>query len=318
MRIVQPCLEVGGSLEGSDLPLTVTLCIYVSNCLERAFAVRWMTGITTEQQNEMIDLKNLEGVAETLIVPLLGRALETLKPDGILHDEKALSIIENLDFDQSKFNDPLIQRSFLRTTVRTAIIDKLLDEFLTDHPEATVVEIGCGLNSRFERLDNGSVTWFDLDLPAVHDVWKSFFNETERRQFLPYSAFDTDWMDRVKAGSAAPWFFISEASVIYFSEAMVRSLFENMKSRFHDIHYLFDSATPSFIEGLKGSGDAIKLFNVTLGWGVEDISEIKSWIPGMEIIESVNLEDRQHRFGALYPADFIGNEVGYQLNLVRF
>jgi O-methyltransferase involved in polyketide biosynthesis len=64
------------------------------------------------------------------------------------------------------------------------MFDVLVADFLRDHPEGTVVEIGCGLNTRFERLDNGRVHWFDLDLPDSIELRQRFFSDSDRRTTL--------------------------------------------------------------------------------------------------------------------------------------
>lgn len=266
----------------------------------------------------MIDVSQLGGVPETLLIPLMGRALETQKSNGILSDPKSLEIFERLDYNFEKFYDSHSQRSILRTTIRTAIIDQMVTEFLTHHPHATVVEIGCGLNSRFERLDNGTVAWFDLDVPEVYDVWKKFFKETGRRSFLPFSAFDQAWVEQVKQKSSDPCFFIAEASVIYFPEKNIRKLFNILHHHFPGSHYLFDSAKPSFLQSLDNNNDALKYFNATIKWTIDNIAHIKKWIPQITILNVVDLENPDPEFQYLYPDSFQQDTDGYQLNLIRF
>jgi O-methyltransferase involved in polyketide biosynthesis len=70
--------------------------------------------------------------------------------------------------------------------------------YFKQHPQDPVVEIGAGLNTRFERLDNGEVRWFDLE-PDSMALRKQFFEETERRKFMTVSALETDWITSVKA-----------------------------------------------------------------------------------------------------------------------
>lgn len=260
----------------------------------------------------------LSGVSETLLIPLIGRALETQKSSGILEDSKSLEIFNTLNYDFSRFSDPDSRRSMLRTTIRTAIIDRWVQDFLQEHPDATIVELGCGLNSRFERLDTGDIRWYDLDLPEVYEVWKTFFTETDRRSFLPFSAFDKEWISQVKEESQAPWLFISEASVIYFPENMVRELFTSLSDHFPGSYYLFDSVESTFVESLEQNKDALKYCNARIQWTIEDIVRLKEWVPAIEIIKKIDLESADHEFGSFYPADFQKTADGYQLNLIKF
>lgn len=263
----------------------------------------------------MSDLK-LSGVSETLLIPLMGRALETKKADGILKDKKSVEVFESLDYDFEKFLDPDSKRSMLRTTIRTTIIDHLVENILEKDPSTTIVELGCGLNSRFERLDNGKVRWYDLDVPEVYEVWKQFFVETDRRTFLPFSAFDKKWITKVKKESKAPWLFISEASVIYFPDKKVQKLFQSLCNHFPGSYYLFDSAEPAFLESLEKDNDALKYCDAKITWSIEDIYHLKKRFPSIDVLKIIDLESADHEYRSLYPADFHKTVDGYQLNLV--
>lgn len=266
----------------------------------------------------MTNISRLKGVPETLLIPLMGRALETQKDNAILKDPKSLEIFKSLNYDFKKFYDEGSKRSMQRTTIRTAIIDRIVQDFLQSYPRAIIVEIGCGLNARFERLDNGILRWYDLDVPPVYEVWKDFFQETERRTFLPYSAFDDTWMSSLKKENAGPCLFISEASVIYFPEEKVRKLFVNLYENFPGSQYLFDSATPAFLNSLKKNNDALQYCNAHIKWSIEDAGILRKWIPGVEVLETIHLETSDHDFSFLYPPDFKKEAEGYHLNLVRF
>lgn len=260
----------------------------------------------------------LEGVSETLLIPLMGRALEHKKEKGILKDTRSAEIFENLTgYDFGKFDNSYSKRSFLRTTIRTAIIDQWLKPFLKKTPGMTIVEIGCGLNTRFERLDNGKFRWFDLDVPGVFPVWQRFFRETARRRFLPFSAFDEAWMEQVKAESKGPYFFIAEASVIYFPEDQVMELLDSLHRNFPGSFYLFDTATPSFLKAFKQSKDALIHCGVNFQWTIGDVQLLKKRIPETEVLKTVELETTGHEFSSFYPSDFKPGVRGYRLNLIR-
>lgn len=263
------------------------------------------------------DKLRLSGISETLLIPLMGRALETKKENSILKDLKSLEIYESLDYNFDKFNDAHSRRSMMRTTIRTAIIDQMVQRHLQDYPDSTVVEIGSGLNSRFERLSPSTAEWFDLDVPQVYEVWQQHFTETDNRTFLPYSAFDEAWIAKVKTASAGPVLFISEASVIYFSEQKVRKLFQLLGNHFRDCFYLFDTAEPVFIASLKKNDDALKFCNAQIKWSIENINQLKEWVPTIEVLNTIDLESPNHEYGSLYPDDFKQTAQGYQLNVIK-
>ena len=239
-------------------------------------------------QSTKINVENLGQVQETLMIPLLGRANETKRKKGMLHDAKAVEIIERLDYHRFDELNKKAKLSLRAAVLRTLIYDHLLCQLLAQHPAATVVELGCGLNTRFERTDNGQIRWFDLDMPDVYQLWQQFFTETERRTFLPYSAFDDSWVEIVKQQGRPPYIFISEASVIYFPEDDNRRLFQMMADNFSPCRYIFDTATDGFIKN-QDKHDALRLYNARIQWGLNNIHDIESWADGYKIEQHINM-----------------------------
>eukprot|EP00971_Amphidinium_carterae_P106249 2104295-Amphidinium_carterae.1 len=97
--------------------------------------------------------------------------------------------------------------------------------FLKKYPTGTVVEVGCGLNTRYERIDNGQATWIDIDLPDAIELRKKYFTynpEDSRRKMIGASIVEEDkWLPALEA-APQPVCFVSEAAIIYVDEAHVR------------------------------------------------------------------------------------------------
>jgi len=95
--------------------------------------------------------------------------------------------------------------------LRNRELDRHVQEFLARHEDAVVVHIGCGLDARFERVDDGHVDWSDLDLPEVIDLRRRLLGaEGPRYHHLACSVLDTAWMDRVSEHALRPFLFIAE------------------------------------------------------------------------------------------------------------
>ena len=136
----------------------------------------------------------------------------------MLHDPRALDIIGALNYDFAKWEGG---RSLAGAVLRARMFDRYAESFLQEYPHGTVVELGCGLDTRFERLNNGEVRWFDLDLPNVIALRQRFFDDTPRRTMIAASLLDSAWMDQVE-DAGGPWMFIAEAVLIYFDAPEVR------------------------------------------------------------------------------------------------
>jgi len=217
---------------------------------------------------------NLGPVQETLLIPLLGRAVETQKGSGLIQDEKAVEIVDALDYDFSKWEK---SRALAGATLRTRLFDQSVQSFLLEHPTGTVIEIGCGLNTRFERLDNGTAQWFDLDLPDSLALRRQFFQDQPRRTMLEASVLETDWMEAV-AATGGPWCFISEAVIIYLEPAQARKAIAQIASRFPGAWLLTDTTAQRMVDN-QSTHDAMKYMaqESWFRWGCDDPHEIESW-----------------------------------------
>ncbi len=140
-------------------------------------------------------LPALDGIAKTLLIPLCYRAAEARRPDALVHDSRAQEIIDQIGIDPAHLKWRVLQQTFVMLRARQ--FDLWTRAFLAGNPQAVVVELGCGLDARFERVDNGQVTWFDMDLPEVIAVRRHFFADTARRQAAAHSVLNLDWLDAI-------------------------------------------------------------------------------------------------------------------------
>lgn len=157
----------------------------------------------------------LGAVQQTLFIPLAARARESRRKRPVLRDPKAADIVASVDFDAEKYG-----RGWGGgvTVLRTAIFDCWVSDFLTAHPAGTVVEIGAGLNTRFDRTDNGQVHWLDVDLPDTIELRRRFFADSERHKMMAASVLDEDWLPAVRQ-SQGPYFFAAEGVLVYLEQA---------------------------------------------------------------------------------------------------
>jgi O-methyltransferase involved in polyketide biosynthesis len=187
----------------------------------------------------MADAERMElgDVQRTLFFPLLARARETARKHPLLRDPKAAELVRAIDFDPAIYNQGIM--SFV-VLIRTMILDWWVSQFLAAHPAGTVVELGTGLNTRFERTDNGSVHWIDLDLPDTIELRRRFFAETERRRMIPASLTDEDWLADVARGPG-PYFFVSDGVLVYLREPDIAGALTRIADRFPDAMLAFDT-----------------------------------------------------------------------------
>lgn len=212
----------------------------------------------------------LGSVQETLLIPLYGRAVESRKRNPVLQDRKAMSMVNAIDYDFAKFDG---KRSLFGASLRSAIFDVWIREFVARHPQGTVVEMGCGLNTRFDRLDNGSIHWLDFDLPDSIALRRKFFDDSDRCSMHEASVLETDWLDRV-AASPGPYFVVIEAVLLYLGEAGVRRTLRAMAERLPGALLAFDTAGRFMIEQ-QSRHDVMPLMDARFEWACDDLDDLR-------------------------------------------
>lgn len=171
-------------------------------------------------------------IQRTLFIPLVGRSRHTTRKRAVLRDPKAAEIVASLsqDFGQDLREYGAIWGEWAMV-LRTATFDAWVHDFLAQHPDGTVVELGTGLNSRFERVDNGRVHWVDLDLPDVIELRRRFFTDTDRRRMVAASVLDSDWFSQVTE-LPGPYLFVTEGVLVYLPPERVKAALGAIAGRF--------------------------------------------------------------------------------------
>ena len=180
-----------------------------------------------------------ETVQETMLIPLWGRATYSRQYPDLLADPRAQEIIARLDYDFSPFARALGEYGGIGYLVRARRFDESITAYIADRPQATIVNLGAGLDTTFSRVDNGHIRWYDVDLPDAIAFRKSLIPETERSTCLARSAFDQSWFNEVAFDPDKGIFIIAGGLFMYFEEIEVRELFVALAERFPggEIHF---------------------------------------------------------------------------------
>lgn len=232
----------------------------------------------------------LTGIPETMLISTRARYLESKMPNGIIHDTKTIEIMESIDCDFSGDKE-VSKSSQWGTSVRTEILDELCVKFMSDSPDGVVVNLGCGLDTRFSRLDNDRITWYDLDVPESIELRKNFFEENERYHFIAKSALDFTWINDVRKDK--PTLFIAEGLFMYFSEQEVKDVLKNVASSFKSSIFVLEAMSPFAAKNDSKHPD-VKKYSAKFKWGIKSGKEIDGWNIGMKYVEEFYYFDR-HR-----------------------
>lgn len=220
----------------------------------------------------------LMGVAETLMITLYARAMETQRPDPILSDPLAEVIAAHLDYDFSKYEKGWASQ--LGCVIRAKTCDRMVQNFLETHPSAVVVNLGAGLCTRFSRLDNGEVYWYEVDFPEVIALRHQLFHSNRRHQFIAKSILDFSWMDLIQRCPNQPMMILYEGVSMYLSEIENRALLHHIDQRFTPVEVVFDVLNRHQARTTQ-QHDTVSQTNAEFKWGIEDSTELETWSPSI-------------------------------------
>ncbi|RMX07095.1 class I SAM-dependent methyltransferase [Allofranklinella schreckenbergeri] len=176
----------------------------------------------------------LSDVPETMLWTLHNRASEAARPDGCIRDPQCLEIYRAIDYDY--------ERSFGRADpshgVRSQLCDARLREFLAEHPDGVIVNLGEGLETQRFRIDAPQALWLSIDLPEAIAVRERFIQPDAQHLHIARSALDTAWFDAVPPGRAV--FICAQGLFMYLREQEVAQLVSAMAARFPGAILMFD------------------------------------------------------------------------------
>jgi O-methyltransferase involved in polyketide biosynthesis len=235
--------------------------------------------------------QTLRSVPETSLMAVYIRAMESQRPDALIVDEKAVALVAQMSDDFARFEQiPMNDALKVMRNLATREYDRQARDFLARHPDAVVVHVGCGLDSRFERVcseqpDNGRVEWYDLDLPEVIELRRKLVGgEGARHHFLACSVFDSAWLSEIGTHRPRPVLFLAEGVFMYFREAQVKSLVLTMKEHFPGAELVFDAYSP-FLKWTHNLRVTRKRIGAHLHWALKHPQDLERWSEGIRLLD---------------------------------
>lgn len=231
--------------------------------------------------------QGLSGLAETLLIPLYIRALESERSDALLKDVKALELVSKRSLDFSRIKQIKMDKNDqVALVLRNRKFDHITIDFISRYPDTNIVHIGCGLDSRFERVDNGQIVWYDLDLPEVIKIRKEFIgDEVNRYHLIPCSVFDSSWIDKIGKNPKLNFLFLAEGVFMYFEEAQIKSLIRTLSSHFPGSELVFDAFSPFLVRmnNFRFKISRAKM-SVHYNWGLKHSKDVEEWANGITLL----------------------------------
>ncbi len=208
---------------------------------------------------------SLSGVSKTAILTLRARAEEHARSDAVFSDPLAVTWLGRTEWP-SELDAWYGPDSQMSLALRADDIDQITRRYLEATTVHTVVELGCGLSTRRQRLEDLTwKQWVDVDLPEVVALREQWGAGGERHQQLGCSVLDRSWMDALE-GPADQFLFIAEGLFYYLPRADVQALLADMGRRFTGSSIIFDVVGPLDFAKLR---DNTALVGAPVQWKLE-------------------------------------------------
>jgi len=220
---------------------------------------------------------------EPYLATLYGKALDADVANPILGDRFAADAVARIDYDFNKLK--LQSGGEITLPLRALHFDQWTRAFLAINPQATVLHLGCGLDTRIYRGDPGpQVRWFDVDLPDVILLREQLYPERAGYRLIGTSVTNLTWLDAIPKDM--PVLVIAEGLMMYLPEKDGIALLRRITEQFTGGQIIFDAysgAMTRMISRLARVGGA----KVELVWGIDDPHDIEKQIPRLHLVESI-------------------------------
>ena len=167
---------------------------------------------------------------------------------------------------------------------RTRALDRVTSQFLGTFPHGMIINLGCGLDARSRRLDNGIAQWVDIDLPEVIEYRHLYFEDSPRHLTLSDSALGHRWIEGISSSSNGSVLIIAEGLLMYFSTEEVRGLLSTLAWCFPGAQFVFDVLGRRYV-GKESTHDTVSKCSAPFRWGADSFEEIKALCPLLTLLE---------------------------------
>ena len=165
----------------------------------------------------------LNNESKTLFIPLLGKAIMS-KNNLFLHDQKAEEIILNIDYNFKALKQSKWLSMYM--SLRASIIDELCNKYIINHDNVTIIHLGCGLDSRYLRVNQQFYNWYDIDFKSVIDIRKKFYIESEKYKMISSSVLNYEWLEKIENKDNV--LIVAEGLTMYLAEDEIKQLIKQI------------------------------------------------------------------------------------------
>lgn len=237
-------------------------------------------------------MKNLNlssDISETLLIPLYARAREFNQPSPLLIDPIAEHLVQHIQYDFQRFEAAPV--SLIGVVLRAAYFDAIARHFILSNETPIVVHLGCGLDTRLQRLGllADQAEFYQLDTAEVIAHRQDLVPQAANEHPIASCMFETSWMDQLnKKHPNGQFIFILEGVLMYFSPERNQQLFVDLADRFPGAEIHFDVLS-RWLSERSYLHDAVRFTKANFLFGLDNDRDIAKWHPDLLFQSSLNL-----------------------------
>jgi O-methyltransferase involved in polyketide biosynthesis len=228
---------------------------------------------------------DLSPVSRTAILLLISRAVVAEKdpfefndPMAVLCLEKLVSIASAEDkhwiLKMKRHYEGIQGRDAKAGTRRTSVFDKAVDRFITDHPKCTVINLACGFDTRYWRIENARCRYIEIDLPGVIELKKELLKYHLTYEVIGASVLDTAWIDQVTVNGNTDFLLVAEGLFMWLPQREVARLLKEIGERFFRSQLILDVISEKYTRGIWKE---LFRLHAKIEWGLD-----VAWVSGVK------------------------------------
>jgi len=242
---------------------------------------------------------NLSELSQTAILTLVCRVVETERTTPLFNDPMAVLCLERLlslsseaeknrIYKLKKIYTGIQARDARAGVLRVKSFDGITNHFISSNPGCTVINLACGLDTRYWRIDHEKCKYIELDLPEMIALKRVLLKDQLGYEMMECSVLDKAWIDQVTSNGNCNFLLLAEGLFMYLPKPEAVSLFQEIGRRFNRSQLVLDMAPEKYTKGIW------KMFlqlesrvwglDVSFVFGIKDPTEIESYGNGFKVI----------------------------------
>jgi O-methyltransferase involved in polyketide biosynthesis len=245
---------------------------------------------------------DISEVSRTAILALLCRVVESERKNPVFYDPMAVLCLEKLMSISSEEEKKRIlkwkkmyagiQAHDAKARIRTAMnFDRIANLFISNHPGCSVINLACGFDTRFWRVENEKCKYVELDLPEMIELKKEILKDHLPYDLIGCSVLDTSWIDQVTSNGNSNFLLVAEALIYYLPKQEVMGLLQGIAQRFNRSQLVLDIAPEKYTRGLWKRMIELESrawgIDVAFLFGINHPRDIESYGNGFKVIGDV-------------------------------